>query len=115
MRTTRSNRSRNSGASRPGPVVAPVSSRSTVAGNWSKQRRPCSGGTMVDTSARARLAARRVVRGEHVARPLALFPFRHRRLAVRLWHEARVLDERVVMDIARTVREHLGGAHTPHE
>ena len=58
---------------------------------------------------------RRVLGSEHVTCPVALLPLRHRRLAVRLRDEARVLDERVVVDVARAVRKHFGRAHAPEK
>src|SRR6266540_5822268 len=63
----------------------------------------------------ARWILRGVVLRQDVVRPLALFPLRHRRLALGLGDEARARHELVTMDVARTVREHLRRADTDDE
>ena len=45
--------------------------------------------------------------GQHVARPVARLPLRHRRLDAGPRDEARALDQLVAVDVARAVREHL--------
>src|SRR5207244_1065429 len=50
---------------------------------------------------------RRVVAAQHVSRPLARLPRRHRRLALLARHEARAVDQTVLVDVARAVREDL--------
>ncbi len=61
----------------------------------------------------------RVVRGialrEHVAGPVVPLPSRHGRLRAGLGHEARPLDEPVLVDVARAIREDLGRADPDDE
>ena len=63
----------------------------------------------------ARGVVRRVVLRQRVVRPLAHLPAGDRRLAVGLRHEPGALHELVLVDVARAVREDLGGAHSDHE
>src|SRR6266511_5828090 len=90
------------------------SSNIEPASNAAPRRRSWRRETPVTRSApRDDLARRilgRVVLREHVVRPFALLPLRHRGFALGLRHEARARDERVLVDVARAVRKDLGGA-----
>src|SRR5438874_5047207 len=58
---------------------------------------------------------RRIVLRQDVRHPVTLLPVRDRRFALALRHELRPLDEGVVVDVARAVREHFARADPDDE
>src|SRR6266545_2604111 len=91
------------------------SSNIEPASNAAPRRRSSRRETAVTLLSPARRILGRVVLREHVVRPFALLPLRHRGFALGLRHEARARDERVLVDVARAVRKDLGGADPSDE
>src|SRR5262245_45493441 len=102
------------------PPLAPASSRS-VAATTRITARTVTASLGVTREARSapaddfpRRILGRVVLRQNVVRPVAPLPLRHGRLALRLRDEAGAVDELVLVDVARAVREHLGRVD-PHD